>query len=134
MEELREVKEIFDKIASVSGKKDKEKIIKNNKDNELFLECLKFLLDSNITTGLSKKKINKKVQIYQNTYSNIRDMFRILTELDLEYVINSQVLWGEYDTVPSLSICELISDVNQKVVSIMRYHWNGKKRELIINE
>ena len=27
------------------------------------------------TTGLSKKKINKKVQIYQNTYSNIRDMF-----------------------------------------------------------
>ena len=72
---LKEVKEIFDEIASVSGKKDKETIIKQNKDNELFLECLKFLLDSNITTGLSKKKINKKVQIYQNTYSDIRDMF-----------------------------------------------------------
>ena len=28
MEELREVKGIFDKITSVSGKKDKEKIIK----------------------------------------------------------------------------------------------------------
>ena len=65
--------------------------------------------------------------------NNIRDMFRILTELDLEYVINSQVLWGEYDTVPSLSICELISDVNQKVVSVMRYHWDGKKRELLLN-
>lgn len=64
--------------------------------------------------------------------NNIRDMFRILTELDLEFVINSQVLWGEYDTVPSLSICELISDVNLKVVSVMRYHWNGVKRELII--
>ncbi len=63
--------------------------------------------------------------------NNIRDMFRILTELDLEYVINSQVLWGEYDTVPSLSICELISDVNQKIVSVMRYHWDGKKRVLI---
>ncbi|MBR2786815.1 MAG: TIGR02680 family protein [Clostridia bacterium] len=62
--------------------------------------------------------------------NNIRDMFRILTELELEYVINSQVLWGEYDTVPSLAICELISDVNNKVVSIIRYHWNGKKREL----
>ena len=59
-------------------------------------------------------------------------MFRILTELDLEFVINSQVLWGEYDTVPSLSICELISDVNLKVVSVMRYHWNGEKRELVI--
>lgn len=64
--------------------------------------------------------------------NNIRDMFRILTQLQLEYVINSQVLWGEYDTVPSLSICELISDVNNKIVSVMRYHWNGKKRELII--
>lgn len=62
--------------------------------------------------------------------NNIRDMFRILNELDLEYVINSQVLWGEYDTVPCLSICELISDVNQKIVSVMRYHWNGKKRVL----
>ena len=79
MEELKKVKEIFDKIASVNGKKEKEKIIKNNKNNELFLECLKFLLDSNITTGLSKKKINKNVQIYQNTYSNIRDMFRYLS-------------------------------------------------------
>ena len=64
--------------------------------------------------------------------NNIRDMFRILTELKLEYVINSQVLWGEYDTVPSLSICELISDVNKKIVSVMRYHWNGKKRELFM--
>ena len=66
--------------------------------------------------------------------NNIRDMFRILTELDLEYIINSQVLWGEYDTVPSLSICELISDVNRKVVSVMRYHWNGKKRELLVEK
>ena len=64
--------------------------------------------------------------------NNIRDMFRILTELELEYVINSQVLWGEYDTVSSLAICELISDVNNKVVSVIKYHWNGKKRELNI--
>lgn len=63
--------------------------------------------------------------------NNIRDMFRILTELDLEYIINSQVLWGEYDTIPKLSICELISDVNRKIVSIMRYYWNGKKRVLV---
>ena len=43
MVELRRVKEIFDKIAGVSGKKSKETIIKQNADNELFLECLKFL-------------------------------------------------------------------------------------------
>ena len=94
MEELKKVKEIFDKIASVSGKKEKEKIIKNNKNNELFLECLKFLLDSNITTGLSKKKINKKVQIYQNTYSNIRDMFRYLSLHNSGTDINIGVVQG----------------------------------------
>lgn len=79
MGELREVKEIFDKIASVSSKKSKETIIKQNKDNELFLECLKFLLDSNITTGLSKKKINKKVKVYENTCDDIRNMFIYLS-------------------------------------------------------
>lgn len=63
--------------------------------------------------------------------SNIRDMFRILTKLDLEYVINSQVLWGEYDTIPSLAINELVSDPKNKVVCVIRYHWNGAKRELI---
>jgi len=63
--------------------------------------------------------------------SNIRDMFRILTKLDLEYVINSQVLWGEYDTIPSLAINELVSDPKNKVVCVIRYHWNGTKRELI---
>lgn len=79
MGELRRVKEIFDKIAGVSGKKSKETIIKQNADNELFLECLKFLLDSDITTGLSKKKINKKVKVYENTCDDIRDMFRYLS-------------------------------------------------------
>lgn len=94
MEELREVKEIFDKIASVSGKKDKEKIIKNNKDNELFLECLKFLLDTNITTGLSKKKINKKVKIYDNTCDDIRDMFIYLSLHNSGTDVNIGVVQG----------------------------------------
>lgn len=63
--------------------------------------------------------------------TNIRDMFRILTKLELEYIINSQVLWGEYDTIPGLAINELISMPESKVVSVIRYHWNGNKRELV---
>lgn len=61
--DLIEVKELFDKIANTSGKNDKIKIIKQNKDNELFIECLKFLLDNDIVTGLSKKKIKKRVAV-----------------------------------------------------------------------
>lgn len=64
--------------------------------------------------------------------NNIRDMFRILTKLDLEYIINSQVLWGEYDTIPSLAINELVSDPSSQIVSVIRYRWDGNKRELVI--
>jgi hypothetical protein len=64
--------------------------------------------------------------------NNIRDMFRILTQLDLEYIINSQVLWGEYDTIPSLAINELISDPSTQVVSVIRYHWDGNKRTFMM--
>ena len=94
MGELRRVKEIFDEIANTSGKKSKETIIKQNADNELFLECLKFLLDSDITTGLSKKKINKKVKVYENTCDDIRDMFIYLSLHNSGTDINIGVVQG----------------------------------------
>lgn len=56
---------------------------------------------------------------------NIRDMFRLLSQLNLDFLINSQILWGDYDTVPSLSICELIRPDNADYVTVIRYHWNG---------
>jgi hypothetical protein len=62
---------------------------------------------------------------------NIRDMFRLLVELDLSFIANSQVLYGDYDTVPSLSIAELIRPENMNYVTVIRYHWNGKVRSLM---
>jgi len=62
---------------------------------------------------------------------NIRDMFRLLTELELDFIVNSQILWGDYDTVPSLSICELIRQDNADFVTVIRYHWNGKVKEFV---
>lgn len=66
--------------------------------------------------------------------NNIRDMFRLLEELKLNFIINSQVLWGDYDTIPSLSICELIRPNNADFVTIIRYKWNGKIRSLAEDE
>lgn len=63
---------------------------------------------------------------------NIRDMFRLLDELDLDYMINSQILWGDYDTVPSLAISELIRPDNANFVTVIRYHWNGSMKELVV--
>lgn len=62
---------------------------------------------------------------------NIKDMFRLMIHLDLNFIINSQVLWGDYDTVPSLAIYHLIRPLNAKCVTVMKYIWNGKVRTLI---
>ena len=66
--------------------------------------------------------------------NNIRDMFRLLDELQLNFIINSQVLWGDYDTVPSLSICELVRPNNADFVTVIRYKWNGRVRTLVTDE
>lgn len=62
---------------------------------------------------------------------NIRDMFRLLVDLQLSFVMNSQVLWGDYDTVPSLSICDLLRPDNAKFVTVLRYEWNGKVKTML---
>lgn len=63
--------------------------------------------------------------------NNIRDMFRLLKTLDLDYILNSQVLWGDYDTVNALAIAELIREENDDVVTVLRYKWNGKEKTLL---
>lgn len=56
-----EVINLFKEIQETSGLNDKMSIITANRDNELFKKCLRFLLDGNIVTGISTKKIKKKV-------------------------------------------------------------------------
>ena len=63
--------------------------------------------------------------------NNIRDMFRLLKELKLDYILNSQILWGDYDTVDNLAICELIREENDDVVTVLKYLWNGKEKVLL---
>ncbi|OGO78839.1 MAG: TIGR02680 family protein [Clostridiales bacterium GWB2_37_7] len=64
--------------------------------------------------------------------NNIRDMFRLLKELRLDYILNSQILWGDYDTVDNLSIYELIREENDDVVSVIPYHWNGVEKRCML--
>lgn len=56
-----EVINLFKQIQETSRLNDKKAIIVANKDNELFKKYLRFLLDCNIVTGISSKKIKKKV-------------------------------------------------------------------------
>lgn len=60
---MEEVIRLFKQIQNTSSTKEKMRIISANKENELFKTCLKFLLDDNVVTGISSKKIRKKVKI-----------------------------------------------------------------------
>lgn len=60
---MNKVIEIFEEIKVTNSKKDKINIIKNNEHNLMFKECLKFLFDNMIITGLSENKLNKNVTI-----------------------------------------------------------------------
>lgn len=62
---------------------------------------------------------------------NIREMFNILSQLDLDYILTSQSLWGDYDTVKELSICELLKDEVHKAVGVRHYRWNGLVKEVL---
>ena len=65
---------------------------------------------------------------------NIRDMFRLMTEFSFDFIINSQVLWGDCDTLDALAIYQLIRPENAKFVTVMPYLWNGRAKELLENE
>ena len=60
---MQEVIKLFRQIQETSSLNDKKKIITDNKDNELFKKCLKFLLDGNVITGISDKKLSKNLEI-----------------------------------------------------------------------
>ncbi len=63
--------------------------------------------------------------------ANIREMFGIMSLLNLDYILTSQALWGDYDTIKELSICELLRPNNSSVVGVRRYHWNGNVKEYV---
>ena len=61
MSELKTIFDICKKLQNTSSTIEKQNLLKEHEDNELFKQVLKFLLDKQIVTGISKKKIDKKI-------------------------------------------------------------------------
>lgn len=107
MQNLKNIYNIFEEIKNTSSTNDKKKIIEKHKDNQLFIECIKFLLDDMVVTGLNKAKINKKIKntTKQDVSSDI--------SLALEYIKNNNsgrdenILWVQ-------SFIAQLEDVNLK--------------------
>lgn len=90
---MHNLKQIFDQLQATNGRIEKENILKANKNNETFQKTLYFLLNPFITTGLSTKKINRKV----GCMPNVNKLYDIGTPKDttvrfinlLEYIRNN---------------------------------------------
>jgi len=61
---------------------------------------------------------------------NISSMFKLVEDMDFDYIMNSQALWGCYGTVSALRISELLRPLNSQVITVIHYTWNGHERVL----
>lgn len=59
--------------------------------------------------------------------NNTNECFKLLKELGIKYIINSQVIDGAYSEIPSLAIYHFTPGKG-KTVPILRYEWDGTKK------
>jgi hypothetical protein len=52
-------------------------------------------------------------------------------DLDLDFVITSERLWGCFPTVPSLHIYECLRDPAARGVATVHFTWDGRHRHLV---
>ena len=58
-------------------------------------------------------------------------LFGLLVDLDLDFVITSERLWGDHATVPSLSIYEALRDPLQRGIAQYHHRWDGHRLEAL---
>lgn len=80
---MNRVLNIINEIQLTSSRNGKEEILKQNQDNKLLKDIFKFVYNPYIITGISKKKINKKINSPSPSMpfiSNVQEMMGYLKE------------------------------------------------------
>ena len=96
---VENVIKIFKHLQDTRSLNDKKLIIYKNKNDELFKKCLVFLLDSNITTGISTKKWDK-IKVNSTQKSTIDDFDNLL-----DYIVKNNS-GRDSDIIISKSWCK----------------------------
>jgi uncharacterized protein (TIGR02680 family) len=58
-------------------------------------------------------------------------LLRLLVDLDLDFMITSERMWGCFAEVPSLEIYEALRDPSTPGVALVHFHWDGHERHLV---
>ena len=53
------------------------------------------------------------------------DEKNLISKFKFDYIMNSQVLWGDYASVKGLAIYELFRPENARFVTVIPYEWDG---------
>lgn len=63
---------------------------------------------------------------------NHASLFGLLVSLDLDFIATSERLWGDHQTLPELSIVEIVRDAGLKSILLDRYSWQGEMLERVV--
>lgn len=58
-------------------------------------------------------------------------LLELLVDLDLDFVLTSERLWGNAPAVPSLHVYECLRDPLVRGVATLHYEWNGRRMRLV---
>lgn len=102
---------VINEIKSESSRTGKEAILKSYEDNELFRYVLRFVYNTFIVTGLSTRKINKKVDI------DIKDNHRFTRIDDVLRYLKTNNTGRDYDIAVMQSFIETLSNDDTKDIA-----------------
>ena len=77
---ITKIQNYFENIKNTSSSKEKQELLKSYGNDVEFIQTLKFVYNDYIVTGLSKKKIQKKVNI--EVPNNLATMFEVFSYLE----------------------------------------------------
>ena len=88
-------------LKNISGNITKQNYIKEHSDDIEFIECLKFLIDDKVLTGINRKKLNKEINQYFGLFAS--DILTFLKEIKgksgSDYdIVNGRVTLNSLDT------------------------------------
>ncbi|MEJ2888911.1 TIGR02680 family protein [Actinomycetospora aeridis] len=61
---------------------------------------------------------------------NHAKLFGLLVDLDVDFVVTSERLWGTHPTVPALAITEVLRDPELRAIALVHYRWDGSTLEV----
>lgn len=61
---------------------------------------------------------------------NIDNLFNYIEKFGFDYIMNSQILWGDYPSCHHLAIYELYRDLQKNFITTIGYTWNGSQRRM----